>query len=383
MTSFVQSWYAASQLPAWGTAEAPPTEFLLFSYGANNATMFGGERQTVYLTKFYARAICAEWTRRGIKGHFDFGHELKESAGTFSIERRESGLWVTGIAWTPYMLESFAGKKYQYYSPYFSTTRAKDGKHYITELLNVAITNWPATDNQRPLIALSRVTRNKTILKDKTIRRHTMMDITQAEALAAKVDEYIKSKEYTVQGLAILLMKGDEAPVEDPAMAEDPALAAAAEGETEEEEMTAAVAQVAYTVTGQTGKACIGALKTFSSVVRERDQAIGELRKHKHTAAVELAIKERKITPADRDKALKSDPQEFAGAMAWARPLVSDESYTLTPKSKLTEVETLAARAKELATKPNLIAHCARIQVKPESFAQAWVKNEGMADFTL
>ena len=50
-----------TDLPAWGTSENPPTEFLLFPYGKTQATMWGGAREEVYLTPENAKKIVAEW----------------------------------------------------------------------------------------------------------------------------------------------------------------------------------------------------------------------------------------------------------------------------------------------------------------------------------
>ena len=53
---------AWQELPAWGTAEEPPAEFLLFPIGESKATHFpGSQRSTVYLLESNCRAIVAEF----------------------------------------------------------------------------------------------------------------------------------------------------------------------------------------------------------------------------------------------------------------------------------------------------------------------------------
>lgn len=312
-------------LPAWGTAEAPPGEFRLFAFGETmTATWWGNKREKFVLTKEGANVIIQEWSRRNIEGAFDRDHDFGDSRGTFDIELRADGLWVSSIQWTAETLQKFAEKKLRYYSPAFDVTyddnhepvRDAEKRLQICSLLNIALTNYPATDNLRPLIALS---------QKRPHRRLTTMDIAAARSFAAKIAEYVGSKEYTVDGLALMLMEGETADpaaiTEDPSAETDPML----EGAKAEEQM---IASAAIAATGLKGRACVGALQQLGAVVKERDKAVMELRTIKHAAAVEQALKERKITPDQKADALKEDPELFRGSMKWARPVVDGETYT-------------------------------------------------------
>jgi phage I-like protein len=347
-----RTYQSMTELPAWGTAKVPPTEFQLWGYGEIRATMVGGQRETVYLTQANAQAIEAEWSRRQIRGSFDYHHEFAKSAGWFDIEARSDGLWVVGIEWTPTMLAHFARREYRYCSPAFVIAMA-DGQKQITELTNVAITNYPATDRQRPLIALSRV------------RRSYSMTPEQAKTLAAQIIDACKGDSSLVDSVALLLMADAPAAEEAPA---DPAMEAEAAAVQE-------VVATARTLTGlEAPRQIVGALKQLSVVASERDQAVKELTQLKHHAAVEQAIRDRKLSPAKREEALKVDPQEFAGAMRFASLIVDDA--VLTPKTKAE-----AATDPKAAINEDMRRYCAKTGTDVEAFAAQWVAKFGAETF--
>lgn len=301
-----------TELPAWGTAEAPPVEIRLWPYGEINASRMGKRYETVYLTPENAQAIEAEWTRRQIRGAFDYDHEFKLAAGWYDIEARQDGLWLVGIQWTPTAQAHFTAREYRYCSPAFYTQRDASGKDQIVELTNVALTNFPATDNQRPLIALG----------CKPKRRRSSMTPDEAKAKAAEIVKICAGDESKIADVALLLVGGmEEMPSEELPAAPMPV-----------EEMSQEVVQTAMSITGLSKpREVIGALKQLSVVSLERDKAVAELAQLRHHAAVEQAIKDRKLSPARREEALKADPAEFAGAMRFASVLVDDS--ILTPKS--------------------------------------------------
>jgi phage I-like protein len=315
--------------------------------------MFGGWRETFYLTRPDSLKFVAEWKRRNIHGAFDYNHELKESAGWFELEARDDGLWAVNIKWTPTLLKHFAAKEYRYYSPYFQT-QDRNGKSFVTALLNVAITNFPATDNQRPLIALSQRRSKK-----------YMYDAQSAKALASKIISLLKADEAQADSVALLLMEG-AAPAEE-APAEELAIEA-----TPEQQEAQVIAQTAYSVTGLKGAAVVGALKALSAAAAERDAARKELATIKHSQAVEDAIRAKKLAPAKRAEALASDPQEFLGAMRFASLIVDDTVLTPAPKAepKAADVINDAMRS-----------YCAKHSVNVDDFAANWIAKWGNVPF--
>lgn len=139
-----------------GMMSGPPTEFRIFKAGENRT------RKGVYLfeAKDAERVMqkCAEF---GADYSIDYGHsmfsifgsadpaEQNKAAGWFKAELRAGDLWATDVTWTPLAQEKLKAREYRYISPTFN--RSEDG--HIEELLNVALTNIPATNGLRPLVA--------------------------------------------------------------------------------------------------------------------------------------------------------------------------------------------------------------------------------------
>lgn len=347
-------------LPAWGTSENPPKEFRLFTFGETmNATWMGGRRESFTLTPQGAQAIIAEWSRRNIEGTFDRDHDFGDSRGTFDVEMRRDGLWISSIVWTAETLQKFKEKKLRHYSPTFDVEysdkgepiRDKEGRLQICTLINIALTNYPATDNLRPLIALS---------MNGGRRRYLTMDLTKAQELAAKIVEAVEGKAELIDKAVILLMADEQhAPMEE---------MPAEMGAPMEEEMQQ-VLQAAYTATGMKGRACVGALQQLSTIRAAHDKAVAELRTIKHTAAVDLAIKEKKLTPAKRAEALAMDPEIFRGWTSLASPVVDDT--TLTPKSNHEAMK--KPLTVDEVINDDMRAFCLSSNTDVNAFAQTWV----------
>jgi hypothetical protein len=345
------------ELPAWGTAKNPPKEFLLFPFGASSATFDDGSASTVYLTKEGAAGIVSEWARRNIRGMFDFNHDFGLSWGWYDIEVRADGLWLVDIEWTADTLAHFRLKKIRYCSPAFRT----DNKNNITRLTNVALTNLPATDNQRPLIALS-------LIRGKR-RRYSMLTPDQAIEKANAIIAACEGKPELADKVALLLMGGDE-PVAEPALEGGAEMANPAQ---EEEQMIAASA---IALTGLKGRACVGALKQFSTVLVERDAARKELAAIKHNAAVERAIAEKRLPPSKRAEALAADPVEFLGAMRFASIVIDTETLS----AKTNEPKIVKA---EDAINDDMKTYCKKTGQDITKVAQRWVAKFPGTPFTL
>lgn len=353
-------------LAAWGTAEAPPKEFLVFKFGQNHATL-GGRREVVTLTPKRANAIVAEWKRRRISGAFDYEHAVTEknpngtpAAGWFSLAVRADGLWAVGITWTDRALSYFKGKEYRYFSPYFGTNSAGE----VTTLYNIALTNWPATDQQRPLIALSRA-----------MRRYTMEPLS-IEQLKAKAQELIDtfSAKGELMDLVLWLdaFQRGGAPIADPLDPNADPLMTDASTTPSADETT--IAQSAYKAFGTTNtKEVLAHFKQFTILENRAKTAEGELRNIKHTAAVEAALKAGKITPAQKDAALADDPDEFRIAMKYANSVRDDE--VLTPNTRLAKTEQ-PPTLDEIKKDKNVLAWVNKSGLNLETYAQSWAKTK-------
>jgi phage I-like protein len=134
----------------------PPKEFRLFK---------GGFVETTKGTfKFDERSCASVMSKAADWGNdfpVDYDHaslmsmwsadpaEAGKAAGWFKPEVRGGDLWATSVTWTPKAASMLKAREYRYCSPAFDT----DDDGTITELVNCAITNLPATKRMDPLMA--------------------------------------------------------------------------------------------------------------------------------------------------------------------------------------------------------------------------------------
>ena len=133
----------------------PPGEILLFREGVNRSykgeLLFDGES---------AKAVLEDSKDHGAEYFFDYDHaslfmpakDAGEAAAWFSLEVRKGELWAINIRWTEEAAERVKARKYRYISPavdYDEKTRR------ILRLINVALTNLPASHGLPPIMAAS------------------------------------------------------------------------------------------------------------------------------------------------------------------------------------------------------------------------------------
>ena len=103
-----------------------------------------------------AQRVVQAWRDWGNRLSIDYEHQALEpvangptpAAGWFDLEVRGDGLWAVNVEWTPRAAELLRNREYRYFSPAF---RVEDG--HIVELINIALTNLPATKRMEPLVA--------------------------------------------------------------------------------------------------------------------------------------------------------------------------------------------------------------------------------------
>lgn len=131
---------------------APPGEFRIFPFDYVDTS------KGVFLFDPQAAASVLErWREYGNRLSIDYEHQALEpvtngpvpAAGWFDLEVREDGLWAVNVEWTERAKALLAGREYRYFSPAFYT----DEKGRIVELINLALTNIPATKRMQPLVA--------------------------------------------------------------------------------------------------------------------------------------------------------------------------------------------------------------------------------------
>lgn len=139
-----------------GSRDEPsaPTEFLLFANGKTKTLKgdFGcNDEACTHVLSAMKKAgrdklpIDYNHGQVGFMAGFDSGR----AAGWFVPANRNGELWATEVEWTPAGKKALLDREYRLYSPAFRT----DEKLNVIELINVALTNLPATLNQTPLAA--------------------------------------------------------------------------------------------------------------------------------------------------------------------------------------------------------------------------------------
>ncbi len=139
------------------TGDNPPGEFRIFTAGqvdtSKGTFVFDGEA---------AASVMADYAAQGNELMVDYDHaslagisldpaQSGKAAGWYGIELRNGELWAVNVRWTPPAAEALKRKEWRYMSPAFTT--GEGGR--ITSLLNVALTNIPATRKLEPLMAAS------------------------------------------------------------------------------------------------------------------------------------------------------------------------------------------------------------------------------------
>ncbi len=134
----------------------PPSEFCIFTAGVVDTS-----KGTFVFDEAAAASVMAEYAKQGNELMIDYDHASLASlaidpalagkaAGWFSLEVRNGELWAVNVRWTLPAATALRAKEWRYMSPAFETVEG-----HVTSLLNVAITNLPATRKLQPLMAAS------------------------------------------------------------------------------------------------------------------------------------------------------------------------------------------------------------------------------------
>jgi len=143
----------------------PPKEFKILSFGSTRMRK-GGRIFNVIFDESSRESIFEALESQGRKQlPIDFDHgmlgfistrESSMAAGWFTLEARSDGLWAADIEWTKKAFESIKEREFRFTSPaLFLEELEQVGDFRATEVINVALTNLPATVSQKPLVANS------------------------------------------------------------------------------------------------------------------------------------------------------------------------------------------------------------------------------------
>lgn len=285
--------------------DALPSEFRIFRAGENETT-----KGTFLFDDASAASVLAEYEAHGIDVMLDYDHasldtmaardpaQAGKAAGWCKIEVRNGELWAVNVRWTPPAAEALQAKEWRFMSPAFQTDEA--GR--ITSLLNVAITNLPATRRLEPLIAasMSGGPMNPELVK-KAIDALAAGD---AEAALAILKDMIA---------AAAGAEAEEAPAEEPP-AEEPAPEMMGEGATDDDEDKAAVMAATSRLVRLTGKATLGAAVEEVELWRTSHLKL-------EAETKKLAQERAALEANERDALTVQIALKMGPAVAWADPL--------------------------------------------------------------
>ena len=131
----------------------PPEEILLLKAGWNDT-----KKGRFLFDEASAEMVMAAHSKDGRDLiPFDIGHgmlsgtdaERHKAAGWFKPEVRDGNLLASSIEWTPSTFEALSNREYRFHSP---ALYAEKESRRVTSLINVALTNIPATNNQTPIV---------------------------------------------------------------------------------------------------------------------------------------------------------------------------------------------------------------------------------------
>lgn len=187
--------------------DAPPSEFRIFAYGKTETTS-----GPYIFDEAAAQSVMAAYADKGVELMLDYDHasislaldpsRAGKAAGWFQLELREGELWAVNVRWTEPAAEALRLKEWRYFSPAFRVD--KDGR--VEKLVNVALTNIPATKNLEPLMAANELVANGGYMDAAKVK----------EAIEAlKAEDGAKALEL-LESMIASAASGEEAPADEP-----------------------------------------------------------------------------------------------------------------------------------------------------------------------
>jgi phage I-like protein len=178
----------ALELKEGQAGKEPPKEFRIFGFGVVETS-----RGPLLFDQEAAALVMAAFRDQANELSIDYEHQALENppvkapaAGWFSLELREDGLWATNVRWTPQADAHLRAGEYRYFSP---AVELDPSSGRVLRLINLALTNLPATKAQKPLVAASdKPTPNEkeiTVMKSLLAAMGLKDTANEAEALSA------------------------------------------------------------------------------------------------------------------------------------------------------------------------------------------------------
>lgn len=281
--------------------DAPPAEFRLFTAGKVRT------EKGVFLFDEEAQKLVMEGIeRRKTELMLDYNHAsldpkpldpalAAKASGWHEVELRNGELWAVNIRWTDAAAAGIRAKEWRYYSPAFLDD-PKTGR--ITDYINCALTNLPATHDLTPLVAASQ----EITMEDDKTKDETEAKLAKAlEESKAKDEKIAKLKEEN-KAMKTKLAEAEKASKETEELEDDE--------KKEEAKKASRLIAAARKITGRNDLAEVeGALLALSQShdrIQQLSTQVAELQAQRTndevTSLVDQAVREGKVTPAKRDE---------------------------------------------------------------------------------
>ncbi len=397
-----------------------PTAVRIFKFGKIHTT-----KGDLLFDQKSAKSVMADWKSYGNELCFDYEHKAVEhdtragdgkAAGWFTLEVRDDGLWAVNIRWTPSAKKQIEEGEWRYFSPALEY-ESKTGR--VLSLTNVALTNIPATKHLTPLTAdnrqaggRSRVALTLSLSPTKESNMPTKKTKKTQEQLAAEKEERRIAASRNASETTDEEMADDdeeEAPPSSEQMADDDEESDdeeyadededEAEGEDEELEdepapaakrgsrkasrgvtlaravLTSLHTKLSSILGTQDPDEQVGAVKALklaSARAAKAESQIARLQSTKVKSLVDAAIKDGRLTPAQREQFIKMGrrslgelkgflsnmPKRVVMSHASGGDQVEGDIEAATPGAVSTVLSKEEAEvAKKLGTTELLIAH--------------------------
>ena len=280
-------------LGVWKELSGAPAEFQVLPEGKIEIT---GE-EPAWIDEAAARQVIACYKARGNDMVIDYEHQSLDggqapAAGWVRdlVWKGKEGLWAV-VEWTQRAKDYLENREYRYFSPVMYL-RARD--RMVQVLVNIALTNTPAINNLKPIVAKMRQEdfENGKKEEDMIKKLATLLGLAAdtAEDKVYEAAELTVNKLKTLEGSAAVACR-------------EVLDALGADENADKDEVIRIVAAM---------KAPADVAQKLSLQVAELQKQIGEMRQ---TDLIELALKDGKTSPAELDdwgrELAKTSPEQF------------------------------------------------------------------------
>jgi phage I-like protein len=133
-------------------SKEPPAAFQIFALGETPTS-----KGTLLFDAEAATQVMAAFQAQGNELSIDYEHQSltdppvrAPAAAWFGLEVRADGLWAVNVRWTPDADAHLRAGEYRYFSP---AVELDSDTGRVLRLINLALTNLPATRSMKPLVA--------------------------------------------------------------------------------------------------------------------------------------------------------------------------------------------------------------------------------------